>query len=367
MKTARQGNILFLILICVCVRAGTQDVVRIPDRTQSLKSRWNQAFMEKKALNQSCWIGYSIEVESKSDVHINYSSGSYPTLEERLTGKTATQNASIEDGAKWALEQHENKPCKIRKSMGILFAFDQDGEKVQDCHEIRIMDFDSRCDWDDQPLIWMGEVDQKESLPFLIDLFHALDDTDKKEDLVAAIAFHQKEKETLPFLKKIVKGNEAEDVRESAVFWLSQQDGDVLDFLVDVARNDGSEDIREHAVFAISQVEDKKAEETLIRLAKEDRDPEVRKKAVFWLGQKASEKTTEFLKNIVDDDPDTDVKEHAVFALSQMDTKESLDALLKIAKTHPNREVRKKAIFWLGQSNHPEAVDFLISLVRDLE
>ncbi|NQT27468.1 HEAT repeat domain-containing protein [candidate division KSB1 bacterium] len=367
MKTAWNKTIILLILIGVCAWAGNQEVIQISDHTQFLKARWNEAFQEKKSLDQSCWIGYSIEVETESNVHFRHGHGNYPTLEEILTGQTSAKEMSVQDAAKTALNHQDNKPPqKIRKNMGILLKFDKNGDRAQDCREINIMDFNSQCDLKNHSLIWMGQVEQSESLPFLTDLYKKVDNTENKEDLVAAIAFHQKEEATIPFLKKVVKSKEDDDVRESAVFWLSQQDGDVLDFLVDVAHTDRSEDIREHAVFAISQVDGKEAEEALIRLAKKDKDPEVRKKAVFWLGQKASEKATRFLKDVVDDDPDTDVKEHAVFALSQMDTEESLEVLMKIAKTHPNREVRKKAIFWLGQSDQPEAVDFLISLVRNL-
>lgn len=368
MKTAWRKNVILLALMGACVLAGTRDVIRIPDKMEPLKKRWNQAFEAKKALDQSCWIGYSIEVETESNVHIRHTAGACPTLEEILTGQTSPDEMSVRDAVRAALDQQDQESSeKIRKNMGILFAFPKTGRKVQDCHEIRIMDFDSHCELKDRPLIWMGQAEQRESLPFLTDLYKKVDADELKEDMVAAVAFHGKEKATVPFLKKVVESGVDEDVRQSAVFWLSQQKGgQVLDFLVDVAHGDRSEDIREHAVFAVSQVQGKTAEEALIRLAKEDKDTEVRKKAVFWLGQKASEKATRFLKDVVEDDPDTEVKEHAVFALSQMGTRESLNALIKIAKTHPNGDVRKKAIFWLGQSDDPEAVDFLISLVRDL-
>jgi len=368
MKTTWKKTIALLILMSIGAWAGNHEVIQISDQTQSLKNRWKAAFQEKKVLNQSCWIGYSIEVLTESNMHFHHGHGNHLTLEEILMGQSSPNEMSVQEAAKAALNQQDDEPsAKVRKNMGILFRFEKKGQKVKDCQEINIMDFDSQCNLKGQSLIWMGQVEQKESLPFLIDLYGDLEDIENKKDLVAAVAFHQKDDETVPFLKKVVKSKENEDIRESAVFWLSQQEGSqVLDFLVDVAHHDRSEDICEHAVFAISQVNGQEAEEALIQLAKEDKDPEVRKKAVFWLGQKASEKATRFLKDVVDDDPDTDVKEHAVFALSQMDTHESLDALMKIAKTHPNREVRKKAIFWLGQSEDPEAVDFLIGLVRDL-
>lgn len=368
MKTARRKYVIPLILMSVCTWAGTEDIIQIPDQTQSLKDRWNAAFQQKEALDQPGWIGYSIGVQTESNIHFRHGHGNRLTLEGSLSDQTSVDDIRVQNAAKAALnQQHDTLSGKERKNMGILFRLDETGQQVRDCRGIRILDFDSDCDLNGSSLIWMGRVEQEESLAFLIGLFNNLEDIEYKEDLVAAVAFHQEADETVPFLKKVVKSKAHDEIRESAVFWLSQQKGSrVLGFLVDVAHHDRAEDIREHAVFAISQVNGEEAEEALIRLAKKGGDPEVRKKAVFWLGQKASEKAARFLKDIVKDDPDTDVREHAVFALSQMGTRESLNALIKIAKTHPNGEVRKKAIFWLGQSDDPEAVDFLIRLVRDL-
>ncbi len=350
--------------------AADGSMVHFADEAQPLTKRWTQAFQSRRDLKESCWIGYGIDV--MMDVHSHIGNGYWhsnaPTLEELLSGQVNKNGKTVQDAARAALEgKSAGQGRKTERPLGILFQFDKTAKRIQDFTEIHISDFDSPLDLKGCPLIWMGQADLSESLDFLIDLYEKTANTDHKEDLIPAIGFHRDEKGTVPFLKKVVRSKENDDIREQAVFWLSQQDADVLDFLVDVAHTDRSENVREHAVFAISQVDGKNAEEALIALAKKDRDPEIRKKAIFWLGQKASEKAAGFMKEVVENDPDTDVKEHAVFALSQIKSEESSKLLMEIAKTNPNPDVRKKAIFWLGQSDDPKAVDFLVDLVRGLE
>jgi hypothetical protein len=98
------------------------------------------------------------------------------------------------------------------------------------------------------------------------------------------------------------------------------------------------------------------AAEVVIRAAKSDRDPEVREKAVFWLSQMASDKAVQAIGEALENDPETEVKEQAVFALSQLPNEEGVPHLLRVARTHANPRVREKALFWLGQSEDPRAI-----------
>ncbi|HTY05736.1 MAG TPA: HEAT repeat domain-containing protein [Gemmatimonadales bacterium] len=75
--------------------------------------------------------------------------------------------------------------------------------------------------------------------------------------------------------------------RKSAVFWIGQAAGDAatrgLDSLAE--GSDVDRDVRESAVFALSQQRNDVGVPALITIAKTNRDPEIRKKAIFWLGQ----------------------------------------------------------------------------------
>ena len=91
-----------------------------------------------------------------------------------------------------------------------------------------------------------------------------------------------------PDLLKIAKSDQvSRKVRRSAVFWLGQAAGDAatkgLTDLVDDGNAD--RDVRESAVFALSQRPREEGVPALIRIARENKDPDLRRKAIFWLGQ----------------------------------------------------------------------------------
>jgi hypothetical protein len=76
-------------------------------------------------------------------------------------------------------------------------------------------------------------------------------------------------------------------VRRQAVFWLGQAAGDAATKdLADMVGDDSLDrDVREQAVFALSQQPRDVGVPALIRIARSNKDPEVRRKAFFWLGQ----------------------------------------------------------------------------------
>lgn len=77
------------------------------------------------------------------------------------------------------------------------------------------------------------------------------------------------------------------DTRRQSVFWLGQAAGDVAAAELSALVVDGGVDreIREQAVFALSQRPGAEGVPALIKVARTNKDPEIRKKALFWLGQ----------------------------------------------------------------------------------
>ena len=91
-----------------------------------------------------------------------------------------------------------------------------------------------------------------------------------------------------PDLLKIAKSqNITRKTRRSAVFWVGQAAGDAATKgLTDlVADGDADREVRESAVFALSQRPKDEGVPALIQIAKENKDPDLRRKAIFWLGQ----------------------------------------------------------------------------------
>ncbi|MBX9928664.1 MAG: HEAT repeat domain-containing protein [Gemmatimonadaceae bacterium] len=267
----------------------------------------------------------------------------------------------------------------------------------------------------------------------------------------------------VPVLKKVMARRDAgsECLRRKAVWLLSQkvrQDETVVDALMDAAQRDPDTEVREQAVFWLSQTRSEKAVTLLEQLLKDGKDealqkkamfslaqsksprgyaalreyaasnsanPELRLEAIFWLGQSRDAEHVDFLKKLFPTITDADVqdkilfavsqnrsqgawlveqasnpklslerrkqalfwagqsggtsvatlgsvyaantdremKEQVLFVLSQRRDAAAVDKLMDVARTESDRELRKKAIFWLGQSRDPRAAQFLAELI----
>ena len=234
--------------------------------------------------------------------------------------------------------------------------------------------------------------------------------------------------ETANILMNAARSDPDPEVREKAVFWLSQVPGSTP-LLEGILSGNGDENIKEQALFALSQQDEARAQQVLRDFAlRESENPDLREKAIFWLGQRPSSQNTEFLRNLYHQIKNQDLREKVLFSLSQqsgvgnqqwlmniaVDPKEdielrkkalfwasqsgvatselgslytrmgdaemkdaiifalsqrqsdraAIDKLFDIAKNEKDPELRKKAIFWLGQSRDPRVQQFLMDLIN---
>lgn len=134
---------------------------------------------------------------------------------------------------------------------------------------------------------------------------------------------------------------------------------DASDYLLGVAARSSSQPAKE-AIFPATIAEGVTVWPQLLRLAKDsDRPRDVRNNAIFWVSQAAGEAATRGLQEIIDDPSgDREVRKSAVFSMSQRPKDESVPALIRIAKAHKDPEIRRSAIFWLGQSRDPRALAY---------
>jgi hypothetical protein len=139
---------------------------------------------------------------------------------------------------------------------------------------------------------------------------------------------------------------------------------DASDYLLTIAERSDAEPAKE-AIFPAMIAEGVTVWPQLLRLAKDtDRPREVRNSAIFWVSQAAGEAATQGLQEIVDDPAgDKEVRKSAVFSISQRPKDESVPALIRIAKSHRDPEIRRSAIFWLGQSKDERAVAYFESVL----
>lgn len=91
---------------------------------------------------------------------------------------------------------------------------------------------------------------------------------------------------------------------------------------------------------------------------------DVREQAVFWLSQDAAEPATAGLASLAKDDgEDAEVRAAAVFALSQRPDEEGVPILMELAVTSRHAKVRDSSLFWLAQSKDPRVLPFFESIL----
>jgi HEAT repeat protein len=157
--------------------------------------------------------------------------------------------------------------------------------------------------------------------------------------------------ETASILMTVARSDPDQEVREQAVFWLSQVPGST-GLLEEILRSNADENIKEKALFSLSQQNEPRAQQILRDFAlRESESGDLREKAIFWLGQRRSTENTEFLRNLYSRLPNEDLKEKILFSLSQQRGAGNEQWLMGIAlNSKEDIELRKKALFWAGQS-----------------
>jgi len=142
------------------------------------------------------------------------------------------------------------------------------------------------------------------------------------------------------------------DVRDQAVFWLSQQpDERAVDLLETILKTGRSDDIRDKAIFGLSQHRSGRGFAILRQYAEDNRAPEdLRAKAIFWLGQRKGTDRFDYLRGLYTRLDSDDLKDKVIFAMSQQKDDASMRWLIDLASNSREPvEMRKKALFWAGQ------------------
>lgn len=368
---------LAFLLAPIMLLAG-EPVIRHPDPGQPLSQRWEWAAREAGS-KSDFWIGYCIRRMMEKDSHIG--SFRYPprdedvSLQELLSGKEAqpdrpalSEEEELRQSARQALAEIRNQDAsreKISKEVAILFRVNPAVSAGSGIREIKISNLSLAVNLKSLPLFWLGEAENGQSITLLQGIFEQEDDAEVKEELITAISIHDDPAPVFSFLKGIVNSKEDESIRESAIFWMGQQNSkEVLEFLLYTAENDRSGQVREEAVFAISQMQTPEATAALIGLARSSPDKEIQNEAVFWLGQMASKQAETALTDFAYSHDNVEIQKSAVFALSQLSGDAGVPRLIEIAKSHTHPKIRKEAIFWLSQSEDPRALDTLVEILE---
>lgn len=360
--------ILFVLFVLAC-ESGAQGIIQCPDQNLPLGERWKWATREgaRQAGGKELWVGYCIERLMNEDSFMNSGNFWSGRMESRrsIYDLLSGDSARHAEGRRMWGGMRRNNIVKVMKEVAILFRISGSPSDNGSVRKLDVSNMELSVDLRNKPLVWLGRAEDDQSVGLLKDLFVRQSTDVLKKDLLTAIGIHQNSGEVFPFLAGVLKGEEADDIRSQAAFWLGQQNhSEGLALLIVAAQDDRSAKVKDQAIFGISQLSSDESTEALISLARKAKDAKVREKAAFWLGQKASAKAVATLESIIADDEVTDVQRQALYALAQIHTPEGVDRLIKIATTHQNPRIRKQAIQCLGQSDDSRALDALIAIVR---
>jgi HEAT repeat protein len=265
------------------------------------------------------------------------------------------------------LKQLKQRDAKIWKSDGAVLLTRVCGELAKRGDEDCAMDIDKKTqedrpaqgntscgDIDDKiaALNALLQMDAERAMPILKKVLERRDPCSVELRRQALfLVSQQRTDETATILMNAARNDPDQEVREKAVFWLSQVPG-TTPLLEQILKGNADQNIKEQALFALSQQNDPRAQQILRDFALRETEPQdLRDKAIFWLGQRRSSENTEFLRNLYSRINNQELKEKILFSLSQQKGVGNEQWLMNIA-VNPKEdiELRKKALFWAGQS-----------------
>jgi HEAT repeat protein len=160
--------------------------------------------------------------------------------------------------------------------------------------------------------------------------------------------------------------SEPADLKEKALFWIGQShDPADRDWLRAEFGREKDEDIKEKILFDVSQHHDADVGTWLLGVATDSsQSDEVRKKALFWGAQDRQISLQQLIALYGRVHDNDELADGLIFDFGQSHDAAAIDELMSIAKNDKDAERRKRAVFWLGQSHDPRIAQFLSDLIN---
>jgi hypothetical protein len=140
-------------------------------------------------------------------------------------------------------------------------------------------------------VFWMSQTDDARATTRLKDILaDQHEDIDVRKSAIFGLA-QQNVPETVPTLLNTARTSRENELRKDAIFWLGQMAGEKsTQGLVSIVGDDSQDiEVRQSAIFAVSQQKGPGAVTMLMDIAQHSKEPELRKNAMFWLGNHASD------------------------------------------------------------------------------
>lgn len=197
------------------------------------------------------------------------------------------------------LQSIMNSDPDIEVQEHVLFAFGQMGKKGLPLL-IQAVKSHPKPELREKAIFWLGQQESKDVLDILKTVIETDANQSVREQAIFALS-QLPDGIGTPTLITLAKTHPNAELREKAVFWIAQQEPtkEIFQLIRDVINQDPEQEVREKAVFALSQLDTEESLDLLIDIAKNHEDNEMRKKAIFWLGQSKDEKARDALLGII--------------------------------------------------------------------
>jgi len=247
-------------------------------------------------------------------------------------GQVAQRGGSEADAALYWKAYAENKAGRSRQALASLQHLAGTHPKSEWIDDAKALEVEIRGDDDDVPL----SEDEELKLYALNGLLGS--DPER----------------ALPILQKFLQGNHKPQLKEQALFVLSQSDSpEARKILVDVARGSAHPELQLKAIEYLGIAGDV---DILAELARQEKNAQVRAQAIRGLGLVESEKSSAALRSIYSSSSDASVRKAVLEALF---IQQNARALIDLYRTEKDREVRREIVRYLSLMESEEAIQFM--------
>ncbi len=261
------------------------------------------------------------------------------------------------------LQSRDECSVELRRQAVFMIAQKMNDESVDLLLDLAHRNPDPDPEVREQAVFWLSQVKSPEALNALEGLLLENDDPEIQENALFAISQHQSPRAVEILRQYAERSDLSAEQRENAIFFIGQSEGGT-EYLMQLYDALQAAELREQALFGISQRNTDANRQWMVDRAMDaSEDVEVRKNALFLAGQMGGFQTSE-LRDLYGSFDDPELREQVIFVASQRSGTEVVDFLMEVARTEEDAELREGAIFWLGQSDDPRVADFLLGLIR---
>lgn len=215
-----------------------------------------------------------------------------------------------------------------------------------------------------QAVFWISQVPGERSVNILSQILRKSSDPELRGKALFALGQAGGEQGTAILRDYAADATQPSELRQTAIFWLSQQKGGTQNttFLRDLYSKLTDSELKGKILFSLSQGHAPDRVAWLLSVAQRPGETiEARKRALFLAGQAGA--SLDQLVHMYDALPSRELREQMSFVLSQSRDPAALDKLIAIARTDKDPRSREKALFWVGQSLDPRALKALTDVI----